>query len=57
MCPYIISEYSTMFPLQLHMQSTSSWCLQVIFPLINNVDSAHHTQKSIRNSECWMVIG
>ena len=31
MCSYVISEYSTMFTLQLHMQSTSSWCLQVIF--------------------------
>ena len=27
------------------------------FPLINNVGSIHHTQKSIRDSECWMVIG
>ena len=27
------------------------------FPLISNVGSAHHTQKSIRDNECWMVIG
>ena len=27
------------------------------FFLICNVGSAHHTQKSIRDSECWMVIG
>ena len=27
------------------------------FPLICNVSSAHHTQESIRDSECWMVIG
>ena len=27
------------------------------FPLISNVGSAHHTQKLIRDSECWMVIG
>ena len=27
------------------------------FPLNCNVGSAHHTQKSIRDSECWMVIG
>ena len=26
-------------------------------PLISNVGSAHHTQKSIRDSEIWMVIG
>ena len=57
MCSYIVSEYSTMFPLQLHMQSTSSWCLQVIFPLISNIGSTQHTQKSISDSECWMVIG
>ena len=27
------------------------------FPLICNVGSTHHTQKSIRDSECWMAIG
>ena len=27
------------------------------FPLISNVGSAHHTQKLIRDNECWMVIG
>ena len=27
------------------------------FPLISNIGSAHHTQKSIRDNECWMVIG
>ena len=27
------------------------------FPLISNVSSAHHTQKSISDSEYWMVIG
>ena len=27
------------------------------FPLINNVSSTHHTQKSIRDNKCWMVIG
>ena len=27
------------------------------FPLISNIGSTHLTQKSIRDSECWMVIG
>ena len=27
------------------------------FPLICNTSSAQHTQESIRDSECWMVIG
>ena len=27
------------------------------FPLNCNVGSTHHTQKLIRDSECWMVIG
>ena len=27
------------------------------FPLISNIGSTHHTQKSIRDNECWMVIG
>ena len=27
------------------------------FPLICGIDSAHHTQGSIKDNECWMVIG
>ena len=27
------------------------------FPLIGDVGSTHHTQKLIRDNECWMVIG
>ena len=54
---YVISEYSTRFPPQLHMQSTSRWCLQVHFPLICTFSSTHCAEKLISIGNCWMVIG
>ena len=56
MCSYVISEYSTVSPAAAHAEYQ-----QLVpagdFPLICNVSSTHHTQKSIRDSECWMVSG
>ena len=57
MSSYIISEYSTMFPLQPAHAEYQQLMPAGDFPLISNVDSAHHTWESIRDNECWMVIG
>ena len=57
MSSYIVSEFSPRFlPWPAHagvpiVDACSG------FPLISNIGSAHHTQKSIRDNECWMVIG
>ena len=57
MCSYIISEHSTMFPPTAAHAEYQQWVPAGDFPLIYNISSAHHTQKLIRDSECWMVIG
>ena len=57
MSSYVISEYSTMFPLQPAHAEYQQLMPAVDFPLISNIGSIYHTQKSIRDNECWMVIG
>ena len=57
MSSYVISEFSTMFPLQPAHAEVPAVDACSGFSLISNVGSAHHTQKSIRDNECWLVIG
>ena len=57
MCSYIVSEYSTRFPPTAACAEYQQLVPAGDFPLICNVSSAHHAEKSISTSECWMVIG
>ena len=57
MYSYIISEYSTRFPPTAACAEYQQLVPAGDFPLICNVSSTHHAEKSISASECWMVIG
>ena len=57
MYSYIVSEYSTRFPPTAAHAEYQQLVPAGDFPLICNVSSAHHTEKSISDSACWMVIG
>ena len=57
MYSYVISEYSTRFPPTAAHAEYQQLVPAGDFPLICNVSSAHHAEKLISASECWMVIG
>ena len=54
---YVVSEYSTRSPPTAAHAEYQQLVPAGDFPLICNVSSAHHTKKSISDSEDGMVIG
>ena len=54
---YIVSEYSTRSPPTAAHAEYQKLVPAGDFPLICNVSSAYHAEKSISASECGMVIG
>ena len=57
MYSYIVSEYSTRSPPQLHMQSTSSWCLQVTFlwSAMLALPTMLRNRSALVNAGWWLV--
>ena len=57
MYSYVVSEYSTRFPPTAACADYQQLVPAGDFPLICNLISTNHAEKSISTSECGMVIG